>query len=173
MSSIALRWRIRRARQNVGGNCSLSAGGSRNRVRKMRQLDPVVGAELESLQRESFGYFEHEVNSANGLVKDKRPLRQWSNPPYLSSCVTSVTPLRHLNYRFIAHRRRLKHRTRRGSLSHVAYRELRLVSRQILLLPSPISPRAHGPVQNHGVRPGRAVPNAGLDVICATQAPCI
>ena len=26
---------------------------------------------MESLQRESFGYFEHEANSANGLVKDK------------------------------------------------------------------------------------------------------
>ncbi|MGO9634565.1 MAG: glucoamylase family protein [Steroidobacteraceae bacterium] len=37
----------------------------------MRNLNPVVRAELEGLQRESFGYFEHETNSANGLVKDK------------------------------------------------------------------------------------------------------
>ena len=30
-----------------------------------------MDAELSTLQRESFGYFEHEVNPANGLIKDK------------------------------------------------------------------------------------------------------
>jgi hypothetical protein len=30
-----------------------------------------IEAELDALQRESFSYFEHEVNPANGLVKDK------------------------------------------------------------------------------------------------------
>lgn len=37
----------------------------------MRALVPTIEAELESLQRESFSYFEHEVNPANGLVNDK------------------------------------------------------------------------------------------------------
>ena len=31
----------------------------------------TVEAELEKLQRESFGYFLHEANPANGLVIDK------------------------------------------------------------------------------------------------------
>jgi len=31
----------------------------------------VIDAELEALQHQSFKYFEHEVNPANGLVKDK------------------------------------------------------------------------------------------------------
>jgi hypothetical protein len=31
----------------------------------------VVGAEIDTLQRETFGYFEHEVNAINGLVIDK------------------------------------------------------------------------------------------------------
>ena len=34
-------------------------------------MNRVIGAEIETLQRESFGYFEHEVNSVNGLVIDK------------------------------------------------------------------------------------------------------
>ena len=31
----------------------------------------TVDAELEKLQRETFGYFLHETNPANGLVIDK------------------------------------------------------------------------------------------------------
>ena len=31
----------------------------------------TVDAELEKLQRETFGYFWHETNPANGLVIDK------------------------------------------------------------------------------------------------------
>ena len=37
----------------------------------MNKVNPFIGAEIENLQRESFGYFEHEVNSVNGLVIDK------------------------------------------------------------------------------------------------------
>ena len=37
----------------------------------MNNVNRDIGAEIESLQRETFGYFEHEVNSANGLVIDK------------------------------------------------------------------------------------------------------
>jgi hypothetical protein len=34
-------------------------------------MKPAVDAELEKLQRETFGYFLHEANPANGLVVDK------------------------------------------------------------------------------------------------------
>ena len=34
-------------------------------------MNRVIGSELDTLQRESFSYFEHEVNSVNGLVIDK------------------------------------------------------------------------------------------------------
>ena len=34
-------------------------------------MKPTVDAELEKLQRETFGYFLHEANPANGLVVDK------------------------------------------------------------------------------------------------------
>jgi hypothetical protein len=34
-------------------------------------LKPTVEAELEALRRESFSYFEHEVNRASGLVRDE------------------------------------------------------------------------------------------------------
>jgi len=37
----------------------------------MSQRKPTVDAELEKLQRETFGYFLHETNPANGLVIDK------------------------------------------------------------------------------------------------------
>ena len=37
----------------------------------MDQVNRTIGAEIETLQRETFGYFEHEVNSVNGLVIDK------------------------------------------------------------------------------------------------------
>jgi hypothetical protein len=37
----------------------------------LSQVNRVVGAEVDTLQRESFSYFEHEVNSVNGLVIDK------------------------------------------------------------------------------------------------------
>jgi hypothetical protein len=37
----------------------------------LNKVNRVIGAEIETLQRESFGYFEHEVNSTNGLVSDK------------------------------------------------------------------------------------------------------
>jgi len=37
----------------------------------LNKVNRVIGAEIETLQRETFGYFEHEVNSANGLVSDK------------------------------------------------------------------------------------------------------
>ncbi len=37
----------------------------------MTEINRVIGAELETLQRETFGYFEHEVNCGNGLVIDK------------------------------------------------------------------------------------------------------
>jgi len=37
----------------------------------MNRVNRVIGAEIENLQRESFGYFEHEINSLNGLVIDK------------------------------------------------------------------------------------------------------
>lgn len=36
-----------------------------------RSLVASIDAELSTLQRESFSYFEHEVNPANGLIKDK------------------------------------------------------------------------------------------------------
>jgi hypothetical protein len=37
----------------------------------MRELKPPIEAELEALERDSFSYFEHEVDPANGLVRDK------------------------------------------------------------------------------------------------------
>lgn len=37
----------------------------------MNEVKRDVGEEIETLQRESFSYFEHEVNVANGLVRDK------------------------------------------------------------------------------------------------------
>ena len=37
----------------------------------MNPINRVIGVEIETLQRESFGYFEHEVNSVNGLAIDK------------------------------------------------------------------------------------------------------
>ena len=37
----------------------------------MSRKKPSTEAELETLQRESFCYFLHETNPANGLVKDK------------------------------------------------------------------------------------------------------
>src|SRR3984957_3387546 len=37
----------------------------------MSRKKPTIEAELETLQRESFCYFLHETNPANGLVKDK------------------------------------------------------------------------------------------------------
>jgi hypothetical protein len=37
----------------------------------LNKVNRVIGAEIETLQRETFRYFEHEVNSANGLVSDK------------------------------------------------------------------------------------------------------
>ena len=41
------------------------------RLDKLSEVNRVIGAELDTLQRESFSYFEHEVNSVNGLVIDK------------------------------------------------------------------------------------------------------
>ena len=37
----------------------------------MSSKELTVDAELEKLQRETFGYFWHETNPANGLVIDK------------------------------------------------------------------------------------------------------
>ncbi len=37
----------------------------------MNKVTHVIGAEIETLQRKTFGYFEHEVNALNGLVIDK------------------------------------------------------------------------------------------------------
>ena len=37
----------------------------------MRRKKPTIETELQTLQRESFCYFLHETNPANGLVKDK------------------------------------------------------------------------------------------------------
>ena len=37
----------------------------------MDQVNRTIGAEIETLQRDSFGYFDHEVNPANGLAIDK------------------------------------------------------------------------------------------------------
>src|SRR5277367_4396608 len=37
----------------------------------LSEVSRPIGAVLESLQRKSFSYFEHEVNSVNGLVIDK------------------------------------------------------------------------------------------------------
>jgi hypothetical protein len=37
----------------------------------VRSLIASIDAELSALQRESFSYFEHEVNPSNGLIKDK------------------------------------------------------------------------------------------------------
>jgi len=37
----------------------------------MNRKKPTIEAELETLQRESFSYFVHETNPANGLVIDK------------------------------------------------------------------------------------------------------
>ena len=34
-------------------------------------MNRVIGTEVDALQRESFSYFEHEVNRVNGLVIDK------------------------------------------------------------------------------------------------------
>ena len=43
---------------------------------------PTVDAELEKLQRETFGYFLHETNPVNGLVIDKtEPNWPASMPP--------------------------------------------------------------------------------------------
>ncbi len=35
----------------------------------MNIIDRVIGAEIETQQRETFGYFEHEINSVNELVR--------------------------------------------------------------------------------------------------------
>jgi hypothetical protein len=37
----------------------------------LSQANRVIGPEVDTLQRESFSYFEHEVNAVNGLVIDK------------------------------------------------------------------------------------------------------
>ena len=37
----------------------------------MRRMNLALDAELEQLQRQTFGYFQHETNPANGLVIDK------------------------------------------------------------------------------------------------------
>ena len=37
----------------------------------MSHRKPIVDAELEKLQHESFNYFLHETNPVNGLVIDK------------------------------------------------------------------------------------------------------
>ena len=37
----------------------------------MSLVNRIVGAEIDTLQRETFGYFEHEVNDVNGLTIDK------------------------------------------------------------------------------------------------------
>ena len=37
----------------------------------MNSNKPIIDADLEKLQSETFGYFLHETNSANGLVIDK------------------------------------------------------------------------------------------------------
>jgi hypothetical protein len=37
----------------------------------LNPVNRVVGAQIETLQRETFGYFEHEVNPENGLAIDK------------------------------------------------------------------------------------------------------
>jgi len=34
-------------------------------------MNRVIGPEVDTLQRESFSYFEHEINAVNGLVIDK------------------------------------------------------------------------------------------------------
>ncbi len=47
----------------------LSTGNSR--VDNVSSTNLTFDAELEKLQRESFNYFLHETNSANGLVIDK------------------------------------------------------------------------------------------------------
>jgi hypothetical protein len=45
--------------------------GSQARPKAMSSSKPTNDAELEILQRETFGYFLHETNPANGLVLDK------------------------------------------------------------------------------------------------------
>ena len=37
----------------------------------MSKRQPIIGAALEALQRETFNYFVHEANPANGLILDK------------------------------------------------------------------------------------------------------
>jgi hypothetical protein len=37
----------------------------------LSKVNRVIGSEVDTLQRESFSYFEHEVNAVNGLVIDK------------------------------------------------------------------------------------------------------
>jgi len=45
-------------------DCAQGTGGAGQHKRS-------VDAELHDLQRQTFGYFEHETNAANGLVIDK------------------------------------------------------------------------------------------------------
>ena len=48
------------------------AGGAVSLNKKLGEtMKLTVDAELEKLQRETFGYFLHETNPANGLVIDK------------------------------------------------------------------------------------------------------
>ena len=51
----------------------------------MSEKKLIADAELEKLQRETFGYFLHETNPANGLVIDKTAAncRQALLPPAL------------------------------------------------------------------------------------------
>ena len=41
------------------------------RNESMRRMNLALDAELEQLQRQTFGYLQHETNPANGLVIDK------------------------------------------------------------------------------------------------------
>lgn len=37
----------------------------------MSARQPIADSDLETLQRETFGYFMHEANVENGLIRDK------------------------------------------------------------------------------------------------------
>ena len=50
---------------------SINVLGTSLSRKKMDAIKLTVDSELEKLQRETFGYFLHETNPANGLVIDK------------------------------------------------------------------------------------------------------
>ena len=76
----------------------------RDQVRGHEYQTAYSDAELETLQRDTFGYFIHEANPSNGLVRDKTktagrlvsplPGSRWPPIPLVSSAEFGRATLR-------------------------------------------------------------------------------